>query len=90
MWQGGPPKPRLQAPGENHYRGNHEYGVVSLQKGLSVHPEVAFGALRTEEVTDTAATAFFLLVSALGASLLREPPRSSTLDVAEWASCPNN
>lgn len=82
--------PRLQAPGENRYQGNHENGVGSLQKGLSVHPEVAFEALRTEEVTDTAATASFLLVSVLGASLLRELPCSSTLDVAEWASCPNN
>lgn len=33
--------------------GESEYGVGSLQKELSVHPKVAFRALRAEEVTIT-------------------------------------
>lgn len=35
----------LRGPGGSRSRRSHRHGVGSLKKGLSVHPEVAFGAL---------------------------------------------
>lgn len=58
-WQGSPPRPRLQVPGGSCCWGSHEYRVGSLKKGLSIHPEVAFGALRAEEVTVTGGESLF-------------------------------
>lgn len=46
--------------------GESEYGMGSLQKELSVHPKVAFGALRAEEVTLTDRENLFSLPSSPG------------------------
>lgn len=64
----------------------------SLEKGRSVHPEVAFGALGAEEVTIAVS---FLSAMALGCVPTAGPlyprlPDSPVLAVAECATCPNN
>lgn len=83
-WQeGAPPMPRLQVPGGSPCWGSHEYGVGSLKKGLSVHPEVAFRALRAEEVTVTGSKNLFspclgpqLIPTPLGLSATTKSPAS--------------
>lgn len=49
-WHGGPSHAQARGPRGSRYWGSHECGVGSLKNGLSVHPELAFRALSTEEV----------------------------------------